>query len=356
MTTIPDHVLDVRLAWASYYIGRGWPVFVLGRDKTPIMMCSECRTANYTHDREACDHLLCHGFYAATLDIRRVAQMIAQHPDGQLAVRTGRPSGLVVLDFEATSDGIEDEDTGLDVLDQWETWVDGGWSLPNTLRARSQRGGLHLYYTYPSGGQRIGQKNRPLPAMDVKADGGYVALPSGDGVRDWVDDIATCGLTPVESEPRFLAWLQTTRGARGSYGQAAGRSGDRPTGYDYERFIADGPPIGVRDEFFNDMIFRLVVSGATRFEIEQRLHPVWQRLDDPQSFPWHDLLYKVDRVLATVKPNEMGITATQVEWARRMATPKHAPQQSESTYTDDNGDIIRRVGRVTIVDRKRRIA
>ncbi len=148
--------------------GRGWPVFVLGRSKRPVANCDPCRQATETgseHDPASCGHLTCHGFYAATTDPARIAAIVAAVPQGQLAVRTGAVSALVVVDVDPAHGG----DSSLSDL-MTERLV------PRTLHVHTGSGGLHLYYRHP--GQHVA--SRPMPnraGIDIKADGGYVVLP-----------------------------------------------------------------------------------------------------------------------------------------------------------------------------------
>ncbi len=142
---------------------RDWPVFVLGRTKRPVANCPACRPG--AHDPAACTCLTCHGFYAATTDPERIASMITTVGSGQLAVRTGAASGLVVVDVDPAHGGSESLDRLM-----------AGWLVPPTTHVFTGSGGLHLYYHHP--GQRV--PSRPLPGypgIDVKADGGYVVLP-----------------------------------------------------------------------------------------------------------------------------------------------------------------------------------
>ncbi|TDU89448.1 bifunctional DNA primase/polymerase-like protein [Kribbella voronezhensis] len=143
--------------------GRGWPVFMLGRSKRPVANCDACPLD--AHDPATCGHLTCHGFYAASTDPARVAAIVAAVPGGQLAVRTGAASGVLVVDVDPAHGGMN--------------------SLANliterliiqTLRVVTGTDGLHLYYRHP--GQHM--LSRPLPGspgIDIKADGGYVVLP-----------------------------------------------------------------------------------------------------------------------------------------------------------------------------------
>ncbi|MDX2974011.1 bifunctional DNA primase/polymerase [Kribbella solani] len=161
--TAPQPVLTAALEAA----GRGWPVFMLGRSKRPVANCNDCRDQAHdlAHDPATCGHLTCHGFYAATTDPDRVRQIVAAVPAGQLAVRTGAVSGLVVIDVDPAHGG----DASLADLVAAEL-------VPRTLWVRTGSGGVHLYYRHP--GREIGSRPMPgRPGIDVKADGGYVVLP-----------------------------------------------------------------------------------------------------------------------------------------------------------------------------------
>ncbi|WP_329482246.1 bifunctional DNA primase/polymerase [Kribbella sp. NBC_01484] len=196
--------------------GRGWPVFVLGRSKRPVANCEPCRQAAETgsdHDPASCGHLTCHGFYAATTDPDRVAAIVAAVPRGQLAVRSGAVSGLVVVDVDPAHGG----DSSLSDLMTARL-------VPRTLHVHTGSGGLHLYYRHP--GQHL--PSRPMPhraGIDIKADGGYVVLPPsihhrthrpyqwGTTARDLVEMppalVTACQPAPAVSSP--LAGLPTIR-------------------------------------------------------------------------------------------------------------------------------------------------
>ncbi|MEV6891393.1 bifunctional DNA primase/polymerase [Kribbella sp. NPDC051137] len=148
---------------------RGWPVFVLGRSKRPVANCEPCRQASSDgaarHDPATCGHLTCHGFYAASTDPARVAAIVAAVPRGQLAVRTGAVSGLLVVDVDPAHGG---DHSLSDLLAER--------LVPRTLHVHTGSGGLHLYYRHP--GHHIASRPMPnRPGIDIKADGGYVVLP-----------------------------------------------------------------------------------------------------------------------------------------------------------------------------------
>lgn len=336
--------VDPRIAAARQYVARGWPVFVLGRDKRPLPNCPDCAVADWTHDRETCTCLHCHGFYAATLDLQRVEEMCRNHP-GLLAVRTGAASGLVVIDAEGT-DKDDDGQTGVELLEQWEVWS-GGWSLPPTLMARNfASDGMHLYYNYPEG-TRVRSRNRILPNIDVKSDGGYVAVPCGIDQREWETRF---GVDPVSLPPEAVTWLQTKRSRVGTHRE----SGERPGEYSYERCLRDGPGAGERDFFFNDVLFRQRVNGVDQDVALEVAREIWLRVPqdptDPWPFEWVE--YKSERIWRTVPPNDRIAVArrTLAAWMDKSDSPPTAPIV-ESTASEPT----LRVGRATFVRRERRM-
>lgn len=170
MTNVLTEVLTDVLTPALAAAERGWPVFMLGRSKRPVANCQPCRDASDqahrpVHDPATCGHLTCHGFYAATTDPARVSAIVAAVPGGQLAVRTGAVSGLLVVDVDPAHGGTASlADLVAERL------------LPRTRWVLTGSGGHHLYYRHP--GQHI--PSRPMPGragIDIKADGGYVVLP-----------------------------------------------------------------------------------------------------------------------------------------------------------------------------------
>jgi hypothetical protein len=146
------------LAAGRAYIGRGWPVFVLGRSKRPVANCVACRDPGPGHDRDRCGCLTCHGFYAATSSPARLAAMLAAVPGGLLAIRTGTASGLLVVDIDPRNGGQ----------------LDPGLMSP-TAAVATGGGGWHLYYRHPARPVTAALPGRP--GVDIKADGGYTVAP-----------------------------------------------------------------------------------------------------------------------------------------------------------------------------------
>jgi putative DNA primase/helicase len=75
------------------------------------------------------------GFIDATTNDGTIRAWWAQAPRANVAVATGRPSGLAVLD--------------IDQLDALDVLVDRFGPMPDTPQARTGGGGLHLFFRWP---------------------------------------------------------------------------------------------------------------------------------------------------------------------------------------------------------------
>lgn len=141
-----------------------------------------------------------HGFKDGTTEKARIVQWWQRDPDRNVAIVTGAPSGIAVLDIDTRSGGDE-------TLASLEA---KHGSLPQTLVAATG-GGRHYYLELPAGQSvrsvKIGD------GIDFKADGGYVIAPpskhpSGAQYR-WASDPNRTRLAPC---PEWL--LEATRRPR----------------------------------------------------------------------------------------------------------------------------------------------
>lgn len=120
----------------------GWAVFALGPTGLPYPNCGDCReTCVVAEDYDNCRCLLCHGSWAGTTDANRIEAMWEHLPHSLIGVRTGRASGIVVLDFDRHGN-----DNGVVA---YRRLRDAGL-LPATARAATGGGGRHLFYLYPN--------------------------------------------------------------------------------------------------------------------------------------------------------------------------------------------------------------
>jgi putative DNA primase/helicase len=184
-----------KLTWVDFarvYALRGWPVFPVHIAVRGACSCGKpACTSKGKHPQTA------HSFYDATTDedvIRTWGEV--DYPRANIGIRTGKESGLVVLDIDSDKSGEES-------LRQLEEQYG---ALPNTVTVVSGGGGRHLYFQHPGG--RVPTTTGNLgPGLDTRGDGGYIVAPpswhvSGKTYR-WAPD-----KNPEQVElALFPAWL-----------------------------------------------------------------------------------------------------------------------------------------------------
>lgn len=106
----------------------------------------------------------------ATDDPRVVESWFEEHPDSNVAIRTGKESGVVVLDIDPRNSEYATAD---DLVAKLEEML--GCPLPDTTVVRTGGGGYHIYFLYPDG-EHVFQ-SEVIPGVEVKADGRYVVAP-----------------------------------------------------------------------------------------------------------------------------------------------------------------------------------
>jgi hypothetical protein len=140
------------------------------------------------------------GFADATIDEHTIREWFKRYSDANVGIRTGRPSGIIVIDIDPRSGG---EATIADL-------GRAGCALPeNTPIARTGNGGKHYYLAYTDG---IPCGNGVLPGIDVKSDEGYVVAPPSftgpskagpGGLYEWIRSPIDVALQPLPD------WLRT---------------------------------------------------------------------------------------------------------------------------------------------------
>jgi hypothetical protein len=138
-----DRMLVTALQYLNKY---GWGVLPCGKDKTPVIgSWTEYQTRLPTE--------------------KEVRQWWKEHPGANVAIITGKISGLTVIDV--------DSDAGDEAL--WEL-------LPedfDTLRSRTPSGGVHYYCKYAEGTRNAA---RWITDCDIRSEGGYVIAPPSSGI------------------------------------------------------------------------------------------------------------------------------------------------------------------------------
>jgi hypothetical protein len=148
----PPAMGPAALRWAA----RGKPVLPVSERKQPLTR---------------------HGLLDASTDPWAISEWWRRWPTANVAIRTGAPSGLVVLDADAGQ--------GADALHELER---RHGQLPTTTSVATPRGGAHYYFRHP--GEEIKTTAGVIaPGVDIRGDGGYVLVPPSAGASgrryDW---------------------------------------------------------------------------------------------------------------------------------------------------------------------------
>lgn len=108
------------------------------------------------------------GFHQAVDDCEQAEKLFKPHPGCNLAVATGKVSGIFVLDIDIKKETKGDES----LIELTKKYT----PLPNTILAKTWSGGFHYYFNYP---HDIIIKNKAgiQPGIDIRGDGGYVVAP-----------------------------------------------------------------------------------------------------------------------------------------------------------------------------------
>lgn len=219
---------------AIEYAKMGLAVFpLIPRDKRPL-------TAN--------------GFKDATTDVEKVEYWWNIHPDANIGIATGRPSGgIVVVDMDIDDD--EDKDGYL----SFTKWVNENYLiLPETWLSITGRGGYHMIFksSFPVK-SRIGW----LDAVDVRSDGGYIVAPPSihpNGRRyEWED--APEDLPIADSSDTDVEFLLNSINVV-----------DKPVGEPLK--VPDVIPKGHRDEMMFKLACKYQAMGMSDEEMEAALN------------------------------------------------------------------------------------
>jgi len=198
-------MLEAALAYAT----RGRHVFPLygvttkGRCTCGVYPCGDENKSAGKHPREK------GGFKNATREAATIRAWWTRWPDANIGIRTGRESGVIVLDVDPRNDGDES------LEDLRATYGD----LPETVACLTGGGGSHHYFAHPGDREVKGATNfGGFRGLDLKADGGYVVAPPSTHAsgREYVWNVL---LHPEETAlapcPSFILELagQRTEGA-----------------------------------------------------------------------------------------------------------------------------------------------
>jgi hypothetical protein len=306
-----DRPLHAALAYAT----RGWAVFPVH-----TILSGRCSC------REVCAHpakhpIARHGLHDATTDQRIIWGWWDRWPWANVAIATGAPSGLIVVDIDPAKDATQS-------LTRLQSLMG---SLPPTLTATTGGGGWHLFFAHPgveisnTAGRLPGVPD-PLPGLDLRGDGGYVvAAPSRHASGRpyaWVDPAAALAAPPgwLRPAPRHAfptsapAPRPAPEGGGSRYGLAA-----------LARELSDvrAAPIGERNTRLNQAAFSLGMLAAGG-ELDQGL------VEDELLAAAADVGLGEGEAKASI---HSGLTAGGREPRRRPATPPPITAMRNQTTT-----------------------
>jgi bifunctional DNA primase/polymerase-like protein/primase-like protein len=225
---------------ALRYAAHGWPVFPCeSRGKRPT-------TRN--------------GLTDATTNREQIERWWPTDGSANVAVRTGKPSQLVVLDV--------DGDVGKDSLHELER--EHG-DLPDTASVITPRGGQHIYFTHP--GHEIRNSAGQLGfGLDIRGDGGYVLAPPSMGAngRRYESD-ARCRLAAC---PPWLLELI----------DGSARGDNRPVATQasvWVNIVREGLPEGERNHGLTRLVGHLLARDVDARLVRELAHLVARRFTPP---------------------------------------------------------------------------
>lgn len=169
---------------AKSYVARGWYVFPLHS----INENGECTCGDLHCEAKGKHPRLSASFKGASNDLNLIEKWFGINaPLSNIGLATGAKSGLTVLDLD-----INDEKNGVETLRQ----ICGKNGFPQTLKARTGSGGVHLLFKYNSVLKNAADVFGA--GVDVRNDGGYiVAAPSrhkSGGNYSWLNADALADL------------------------------------------------------------------------------------------------------------------------------------------------------------------
>ena len=119
------------------------------------------------------------GFWDATTETARIKAWWRRWPAANVGVPTGSRSGLLVLDVDSRDGGFE----ALALLER------RNGPLPETAKARTGGGGVHVFFRYPAGETVRNSAGALGSGLDVRGEGGYVVVPPSrtGSAYEWID-------------------------------------------------------------------------------------------------------------------------------------------------------------------------
>lgn len=246
---------------AVHYVQRGWQVLPLKiREKCPL------------------GTLVPHGLLQASTDLTIINEWWRKEPLANVGIRTGKVSGIVVLDIDPRHGGTE---SLINIEKQYGP-------LPHTIRSQTGGGGQHIFFLYP--GSHISNKTQlgGWPGIDVRGDNGYIVAPpsihnSGNSYQWVVNSMPnpnTPGLAPLP--PWLLKLLSLSTKSR------------KPL-QGWRKTFIEGAQEGTRNETLASIIGHLLAHKIDPF-ITAGLMLAWNQTKNSPPLTEKEVLSTVDSI------------------------------------------------------------
>lgn len=259
---------------------RGWRVFPTHSvDDAGDCSCGlpSCRNVG----KHPIGRLVPNGLKDATVEPATITKWWTIYPTANLAIVTGRNSGIVVLDVDPKHGG----DQTLADLEQAHS------RLPQTVEAITGSGGRHVYFKHPAF-NLPNSAGKVGPGLDIRGDGGYVVAPPSNhvsgGQYQWEISSHPADVQLADM-PQWLLELAAgpQQSRNGHQPGAQTPTSGLPISKPALEFVANGAPIGQQ----RDRAVRAARSylGAG-YSVQDTTEAIWRGLQasacgDP-AHPW----------------------------------------------------------------------
>lgn len=195
-----------NLQWAMHYARQGWPVMPC-HYTVDQKTCAVCHLPIGVDDDQCAlkSPMTKHGSLNATTDVVQVTKWWTDWPSANVAIATGKRSGLYVVDLDD-----KDERGG---TANWSELVKANGGFGEPIAARTGSGGYHLYYSLPEALRAddtlTNSAGKLANGVDTRGRNGYVlAAPSGHysgGSYSWLQ-------SPDKAPGALPAWVSDLAG------------------------------------------------------------------------------------------------------------------------------------------------
>ena len=199
-----------------------------------------------------------HGFHDATRDFDMIEAWWPDDTDRGIALATGGPSGVWVLDLDGT--------TAVDAL--LDLQAEYG-KLTTTVTSRTARG-FHLFFAMPAGRDVRNSAGGVAEEIDVRGTGGYVVLPPSphpNGVSyQWARGRGPEDAAVADTPGWLLTWLSPAPTAGPAWTMPAASHQPKPyivAAIESECLVLASTAPGRRNEVLNTAAFKLARLVAT---------------------------------------------------------------------------------------------